>query len=86
MFKGNRIPQTDLSRPVDEEVIEEIQARVDAGWRVKTDMELLIRYVRAKLKEENEAREPIDATRRTTDRGLCKGVSCPSNGCSQGNP
>ena len=78
MFKGNRIPTTDFSRPVDEEVIDEIQARVDAGWRVKTDMELLIKYVRAKLKEENEARC-------TANRGVCQGVSCPSDGCSQSN-
>ena len=79
MFKGNRIPQTDLSRPVDEEVIKEIEARVDAGWRVKTDMELMIRYIRAKLKEEN-------AARCTVDRGLCQGISCTQDGCSKGNP
>jgi len=79
MFKGNRIPQTDLSRPVDEEVIKEIEARLDAGWRVKTDMELMIRYIRAKLKEENEARQQ-------TDRRLCQGISCTQDGCSKGNP
>jgi hypothetical protein len=59
----NKIPSTDLSRPVNEEVVEEIQARVDAGWRVRTDMELLLKYVRAKLKEESAARQ-------TTDRGV----------------
>ena len=78
MFKGNRIPQTDLSRPVCEEVLDEIEEKLNAGWRIKTDMELLIRYVRAKLKEENEAR-------RTVDRGVCQGISCPSNGCCKGN-
>jgi len=56
MFKGNRIPQADLSRPVDEEVLDEIEARVNAGWRVRTDMEIMIRYIRAKLKEKDEVR------------------------------
>jgi hypothetical protein len=60
---SNKIPQTDFSRPVTEELLEEIQSRVDSGWRIKTDMELLIKYVRAKLQEENE-------TRCNTDRGV----------------
>jgi hypothetical protein len=86
MFKGNRIPQADLSRPVDEELIDEIEARVEAGWRVRTDMEIMIQYIRAKLREKDASKEEINETRCTTDRGLCKGVSCPSNGCCKGNP
>ena len=57
---SNKVPQVDISRPVDEHLIDEIQARVDSGWRIKTDMELLLKYVRAKLQEENETRCNID--------------------------
>ena len=73
---GNIIPSTDLSRPVTEEVLDEIQARLDAGWRIRNDMQLLLDFTRKALHE----------ARRTVDRGVCQGVSCPSNGCSQGNP
>jgi hypothetical protein len=66
----NEIPKTDLSRPVNEEVIDEIQKRVDSGWRIRTDMELLLKYVRAKLQEENASQEDINATRQQVDRGV----------------
>jgi hypothetical protein len=50
---SNIIPSTDLSRPVTEEVLDEIQARLDAGWRIRNDMQLLLDYARIKLKKQN---------------------------------
>jgi hypothetical protein len=75
MYKGNQVPHVDLSRPVTEEVLDEIQARLDAGWRVRNDMQLLLDYARKALSE----------ARCTANRGVCEGVSSPSDGCSQGN-
>ena len=72
---SNTIPSTDLSRPVDEEILDEIQARLDAGWRIRNDMQLLLDFTRKALHE----------ARFTVDRGVCQGVSCPSNGCCKGN-
>ena len=75
MYKGNEIPHTDLSRPVDKEVLDEIQARLDNGWRVRNDMQLLLDF----------ARKTLDETRQQANRGVCQGVSCAPNGCSQSN-
>jgi len=58
---SNVIPSTDLSWPVTEEVLDEIQARLDAGWRIKNDMQLLLDFTRKTL---NEAR-------RKANRGVC---------------
>jgi hypothetical protein len=80
MFKGNQIPQADLSRPVCEEVLEEIQARLDAGWRVKGDIQLLINFACDVIQNRK-----VDEARRSFDRGVCKGVPCSENGCGQGN-
>jgi hypothetical protein len=71
----SKIPHTDLSRPVDEELIEEIQARLDNGWRVRNDIQLLLDF----------ARKVISETGLKADRGVCQGISCPSNGCCKGN-
>ena len=68
---SNSIPQTDLSRPVDTELLDEIQARLDAGWRIRNDMQLLLDFTRKALHE----------TRLKADRGVCQGISCASNGC-----
>ena len=73
---SNAFEQTDLSRPVDTEVLDEIQARLDAGWRIRNDMQLLLNFARERL---NEARQQAD-------RGICQGISCAPNGCSKGNP
>ena len=75
MYTGNVIPTTDLSRPVDEEVLDEIQARLDNGWRVRNDMQLLLDF----------ARKTLDEARCKVNRGVCEGVSCAPNGCSKGN-
>jgi hypothetical protein len=75
MYTGNNIPTTDLSRPVDEEVLDEIQARLDNGWRVRNDMQLLLDF----------ARKTLDEARQQVNRGICEGVSCAPNGCSQSN-
>ena len=50
---SNSIPQTDLSRPVTEELLDEIQARLDAGWRIRNDMQLLLDFTRAVLLKES---------------------------------
>lgn len=50
---SNTIPSTDLSRPVDTELLDEIQARLDAGWRIRNDMQLLLDFARKAI---NEAR------------------------------
>jgi len=78
---GNIIPSTDLSRPVCEEVLQEIQARLDAGWRVKGDLQLLINFACDVIQQRK-----VDAARCTVDRGICQGISCTQNGCSKGNP
>ena len=72
---SNSIPQTDLSRPVDTELLDEIQARLDAGWRIRNDMQLLLDFTRKTLHE----------TRLKADRGVCQGISCASDGCCKGN-
>ena len=46
MYKGNNIPPGDLSRPVTEEVLDEIQARLNAGWRIRNDMQILLYFTR----------------------------------------
>ena len=71
---SNSIPQTDLSRPVDLELLDEIQARLDAGWRIRNDMQLLLDFTRKALHE----------TRQQVDRGVCTGISCTPNGCGKG--
>ena len=81
MMIGNAIPKTDLSRPVCEEVLEEIQARLDAGWRVKNDLQLLIDFACDVIEQRK-----LDEVGRKADRGVCQGVSCAPNGCSKGNP
>ena len=45
----NKIPQEDILRGVDADYLDEIQARVDAGWRIKHDMQALINFAREKL-------------------------------------
>ena len=45
----NKIPQEDFLRPIDEKYLEEIQARVDMGWRVRTDMQALINFAHQHL-------------------------------------
>jgi len=83
---GNKIPTTDLSRTVDEEVLDEIEARMNAGWRVRTDMELMIQYIRAKLLEARQSKlKEKDAIRCGSNRGVCQGLPGSSNGCSKGN-
>lgn len=72
----SKIPQTDLTRPVDTELLNEIQARLDAGWRIRNDMQLLLDYARKVLSE----------TRCKADRRVCEGISCPKDGCSQSYP
>ena len=84
MYKGNEIPTTDVSRPVDEEVLDEIQARLDNGWRVRNDMQLLLDFARKTL-DEASCTEYISETRCQANRGVCQGVSCAPNGCSQSN-
>ena len=49
---SNSIPQTDLSRPVTKELLDEIQARLDAGWRIRNDMQLLLNFARANILKE----------------------------------
>ena len=49
MIISNEIPQVDVDRPVDNEVLDEIQARLDAGWRVRNDLQLLINFARKAL-------------------------------------
>jgi len=87
MFISNQIPQTDLSRPVCEEVLEEIQARLDAGWRVKGDLQLLIDFacdvIEQRKKDATRCRDYIGETRCTACGRVCQGVSCPQDGCSQ---
>jgi hypothetical protein len=73
---SNTIPSTDLSRAVDEELLNEIQARLDAGWRIRNDMQILLDFTRKALHE----------VRLSTDRRVCKGISCPKDGCCKGNP
>lgn len=46
---SNKIPQEDFLRPIDKQYLDEIQARVDMGWRVRTDMQALINFAREKL-------------------------------------
>jgi hypothetical protein len=46
----NKIPQKDILRGVDVDYLEEIQARLDAGWRVRSDMQALINFARENLK------------------------------------
>ena len=65
---SNSIPQTDLSRPVTEELLDEIQARLDVGWRIRNDMQLLLDYARKAL---NVSKESINEARLSTDRGVC---------------
>jgi len=50
---SNIIPSTNLSRPVTEEVLDEIQARLDAGWRIRNDMQLLLDYAKEILSKES---------------------------------
>ena len=50
MTFGNKIPQEDCLRAIDADYLEEIQARVDMGWRVRTDMQALINFARENLK------------------------------------
>ena len=50
MTFGNKIPQEDCLRAIDEEYLEEIQARIDMGWRVGTVMQALINFARENLK------------------------------------
>jgi hypothetical protein len=45
----NKIPQEDFLRPIDKKYLEEIQARVDMGWRVRTDMQALINFAHQHL-------------------------------------
>ena len=71
---GNTIPSTDLSRPVDEELLDEIQARLNAGWRIRNDMQLLLDFTRKALHE----------TGLKANRGICTGISCTPNGCGKG--
>ena len=49
MTFGNKIPQEDCLRAIDADYLEEIQARVDMGWRVRTDMQALINFARENL-------------------------------------
>ena len=65
---SNKFTQTDLSRPVTEELLDEIQARLDAGWRIRNDMQLLLDYARKAL---NVSKESINEARLSTDRGVC---------------
>ena len=65
---SNSIPQTDLSRPVTEELLDEIQARLDAGWRIRNDMQILLDYARKAL---HDSKEGISETRQQADRGIC---------------
>ena len=81
MYSGNDIPHVDLSQPVTEEVLDEIQARLDAGWRIRNDMQLLLDFARITLK----SREKVNETRQCANRGICQGVSCAPNGCGKGN-
>ena len=50
MTFSNKIPQEDFIRAIDADYLEEIQARVDMGWRVRTDMQALINFARENLK------------------------------------
>ena len=77
---SNTFEQTDLSRPVDTELLDEIQARLDAGWRIRNDMQLLLDFARSTLQG---ARERLNEARCTTCGRVCQGVSCPKDGCSQ---
>ena len=52
----NKIPETDYLRAVDEEYLDEIQARLDMGWRVKSDIQSLIDFARNVL----ETRRRVD--------------------------
>ena len=49
MYIPNDVPVIELDRPVTHEVLDEIQARVDAGWRVRNDLQLLINFARLTL-------------------------------------
>ena len=49
MTFSNKIPQEDCLRAIDADYLEEIQARVDMGWRVRTDMQALINFARENL-------------------------------------
>jgi len=49
----SKIPQTDLTRPVTEELLDEIQARLNAGWRIRNDMQILVDFAREVLSKES---------------------------------
>jgi hypothetical protein len=65
---SNTFEQTGLSRPVDLELLDEIQARLDAGWRIRNDMQILLDYARKAL---HASKEGISETRQQADRGIC---------------
>jgi hypothetical protein len=52
---SNKIPQEDFLRAIDADYLEDIQARVDMGWRVRTDMQALINFAREHLETRRRA-------------------------------
>jgi hypothetical protein len=49
MFISNTLPQTDINQQVTIKVLNEIQDRLDNGYRLRNDMQLLLNYAKQTL-------------------------------------